>query len=161
MALIIEDGTQVNGSNSYATDAEFAAHAAIRGFVIPATEALRDELMIKSMDYLSGMEPNMKGERVSSTQSLSYPRTGVSIYGFIIESDTIPVRLKSAQIEAAFAAYSQDLLTNQIVSNVQSEAVDVISTSYFSVGDKTRIKLDRVMAFLTPLLYDTNKLLRV
>ena len=161
MALVIEDGTQVSGADSYATDAEFVAYAAARSLTIPATEVLRDPLMIKAMDYLANMEGEMQGLRVSSTQALSYPRTGVSLFGFIVESDTIPIELKNAQMEAAFAAYTQDLLTNGIVSNVASEAVDVISTSYFKGGNKSRVKLDRVMAQLKPLLKNSSKLLRV
>ena len=47
MALIIEDGTIVTGANSFTTDAEFVAYAALRGLVIPATEAERNPLQIQ------------------------------------------------------------------------------------------------------------------
>jgi ABC-type hemin transport system ATPase subunit len=161
MALVIEDGTQIENANSYATDAEFSAYAAARNFTIPALEADRDVLMIKAMDYLADMESEMKGVRVSSSQAVSYPRSDVLTYGFIVNSDAIPQSLKNAQMEAAIAAYTQELLSNAVVNNVQSEAVDVISTSYFDGGNDSRIKLDRVIAQLKHLLIDNNQLLRV
>ena len=52
MALIIEDGSIVEDANSFTTDAEFVAYADARGYTLPDTESVRDQLQIKAMDYL-------------------------------------------------------------------------------------------------------------
>ena len=160
MALIVEDGSNVSGSNTYNTDAELQAYALARGYTLPATETDRDILQIKAMDFINYNEPDMQGYRVTSDQSVSFPRTGVVVNSFLIESDQIPDTLKKAQNEAAIASQTVDLLTNESISNVQKEKVDVIEKSYFKGGNKTSITLDTVYNYLSPVLNDVNKLVR-
>ncbi len=160
MALIIEDGTNVAGANSFNTDVELVAYAAARSFELPVTESERDVLQIQAMDFITSNEDDMQGHRITSDQELSFPRSGVVVNGFAIASTEIPSTLKKAQNEASIAAYTQSLIVNESVSNVQSEKVDVLATSYFKNGSKTTVKLDRVYNYLSPILIATNKLTR-
>ena len=160
MPLIIEDGSNVAGANSFNTDAELAAYAALRGLELPTTESERDILQILAMDFITDNEDDMQGYRVTSDQGLSFPRRGVVIHGFLFEADQIPTTLKNAQNEASIAAHTQTLLTNESTNNVQSEKVDVIATSYFKGGSISKARLDRVWNYLNPVLNPTNKLMR-
>ena len=159
MAVIVEDGTVVVNANSYSTDAEFVAYAAARGLTIPSTSTERDILQVLATDYLN--DQNYKGYRADpSNQYLSFPRNGVYAYDRVIASDEIPKGLKYAQMEAAIAANSLTLLTNESKSNVQSEEMDVLKVSYFSGGSWTKTHLARVNNYLSEFLGDALELIR-
>ena len=159
MSVIVEDGSVVANANSYSTDAEFVAYAAARGLTIPGTESERDILQVLATDYLN--DQNYKGYRADpSNQYLSFPRNGVYAYDRVIASDEIPKELKYAQMEAAIAANSLTLLTNESKSNVQSEEMDVLKVSYFSGGSWTKTHLARVNNYLSEFLEDTLELIR-
>ena len=161
MALIIEDGTQVVGANSYVTDAEYVAYAALKGLTVGATDALREIELLRAMDYLQNLEQLWQGTRASSTQDLSFPRYNVLLYGYLLSSDKIPKELKDGQCEAAFYSNTADLLISGSESNVSSFSVDgAVSESYFKGGSMERVRLDSVKAMLRPLLQDTTKLVR-
>ena len=161
--LVIEDGTVVANANSYASDAEMKAHANLRDLTVPATQPERESLLIIAMDYLASQEAKMQGSRTDTTQLLSYPRTGVDIYGASLGYNSIPIQLKNAQIEAAIAANSQSLLVNTSSKNIASEKVDVLEVSYFSGGAWESVRLDTVDAQLKPLLKNggSNRLIRI
>ena len=158
--LIIENGNQIPSANSFVTDDEYKAYANLRGLSIAATQPDREADLIAAMDYLQSTECNMQGRRVSSTQSLLFPRVGVYMYGYPLASDEIPQELKSAQIEAAAYATSSELLTNSSNDNIKSEKVDVIAVEYFSGGSMTTVNLQRVNAHLSSLFAPTDTLVR-
>ena len=108
MALVIEDGTIVTGANSFTTDAEFTAYATARNLTLPATEAERDALQIKAVDYLFSKESDMKGSRINAVQGLMYPRSGVCAFGFNVAINAIPVSLKNAQMELGVQVNTSD-----------------------------------------------------
>ncbi|MCP4493127.1 MAG: hypothetical protein GY820_38385 [Gammaproteobacteria bacterium] len=162
MALIIEDGTEVTGANSYTTDAELVAYAAARGYTIPATEAERDILQIKSMDYLASLESSYKGVRVTDSQALSFPRTGVDLNGYLLASDEIPQDLKNAQMELAFQVSTDEVLINETIGNLASFNVQgVYSETYGSGGASSYSKTSKANAYLNNLLKVTNQVIRV
>ena len=157
--LTIEDGTIVADANSYTTDVEFVAYAAEHGLTIPAVEADRDVLQVLAKDYIDGLD--FKGYRAdASTQYLSFPRTGIYAYDRTIASDEIPKELKWSQMEAAIAAFTQSLIINETKSNVASEQMDVLSVSYFSGGAWSKVRLGRVMNYITPFLISVLELQR-
>jgi len=156
--LIIEDGTQVVGSNSYASDTEYKSYAALRGQTVSATQPEREANLIAAMDYLKATEGSTQGRRVSSTQSLPFPRVGVWLYGYSVTSTTIPSEIKTAQLEAALFAESEALLSNSTGDNVKRQKLDVMEVEYFGGGKKTN--LQRVNAYLAPLLMSSDSLVR-
>ena len=160
MALIIETGAIVANANSYTTDAELVAYAAARGVTIPVLEADRDILQIKAVDFINNNEQEMQGTRTSSEQELSFPRVGVCVHDFVIESNTIPPTLKKAQLEAAIVAYTQTLITSETLQNVSKEKVDALEVEYFSGGKRTRTNFSTVYNYLSPVLQDSQKLVR-
>ena len=165
MALIIEDGSIVTGANSFTTDAEFVAYAALRGLVIPALEADRNVLQILAVDYLAGKELNMKGARVNAIQDLMYPRKGVAVNNFAVLSTSIPIQLKYAQMELAAQANESELLKTGTVQNLASIEIDgVYAESYFSGGAWEYVRTERADVYLNPLLVNngsSNLMVRV
>lgn len=134
MALIVEDGSIVANANSYNSRADIIAYAAARGVVL-ADDDTTDVLAIKAMDYLALSDNDWKGEPVSPTQSLAWPRKGAIPTGSrtAFPDNAIPVQVKKAQCELAVIANSGVALiptTSAETAFVTREKVDVIETEY-------------------------------
>ena len=158
--LIVEDGSQVANSNSFVSDAEYKAYANLRGLTVAATQPDREAHLIAAMDYLKSIEGNVQGRRVSSTQSLMFPRLDVWLYGYTVNSDVIPQEIKNAQMEAAAFSTSNEILTNSTNDNVKSQQLDVMRVEYFSGGSMNKVNMQRVNAQLSALLQPSDKLVR-
>jgi hypothetical protein len=125
MAIIVEDGTGLTNSNSYASEAELLNYATARGIALTATEAV---LLVQAMDYLEGRD--FIGEKFSEAQSLQWPRYNAWVDNFLIGSDAIPQLLKDAQCEAAIAVDAGTGPLATIERAVKREKVDVIEVEY-------------------------------
>ncbi|GAG15239.1 unnamed protein product, partial [marine sediment metagenome] len=93
--------------NSYASYDELVAYGALRGTPADTIAEGGETLLIKAMDRLYGL--NWKGERVSTTQSLEWPRYGAYLDGQLLPSDEIPRELKYGQLALAIAAIDTGL----------------------------------------------------
>lgn len=107
MAIIVEDGTGLTNSVSYASYADMQAYATARGIDLSAAvQTAWEAALVKATDYIE--ENRFKGQRKSTTQALSFPRTdlydeeGTEITG-------VPVKLVQATIEYALRARTSDL----------------------------------------------------
>jgi hypothetical protein len=98
MTLIIEDGSQVVGANSYITTTELTTYATARGVTLTASAEV---LIISAMDYIESLA--YQGYKVSSTQALQWPRSYVYIDGYAFASDDIPQHLKDGLAQVAIA----------------------------------------------------------
>lgn len=165
MALIVEDGSIVANANTYVSDQDYQNYANQRGLTIGSDSVAREAQLIRAMDYIEKHRAQFKGRKVSSTQSLQWPRNGVYIDNDPFAGDAIPTELKNAQIEAAVAtANGVDLLPSQCKQNVSSESIGDLSVSYFYGGSWDDLQLDAVEAWLDPLLKNNgqcNRLVRV
>jgi hypothetical protein len=149
VALIVENGTEVAGANTYVTDAEFVAYAAARGKTIASTAVNREIQLIKSMDYIEGHRSKFKGTKNTQTQPLQWPRFDVVIDTYYLDSDQIPKELKEAQMEAAIFINSSEILKNGTTQNISREKLNTLEIAYFSGGsyevsrtDSVDVKLD-------------------
>lgn len=104
MTIIVEDGSQVASANSYCSASDLSSYAELRGITLTTDE---DALLIKAMDALEGRK--WKGERVTTTQALSWPRTGVYVDSILVEYNEIPRELIYAQLALAVAADTTEL----------------------------------------------------
>lgn len=100
MALTIENGTIVDGADSYVTRANFITYAANRGVIIDESEDT-DELLRKAFDYIDSLEPRLKGYRQNYSYANAYPRKSLIIDGYTWDSDEIPRQVLYAQYELA------------------------------------------------------------
>ena len=156
MAIIVEDGTEVSGANSYVSEVEFAAYCSLRN-VEPSNDAAL--LLIRAMDYLNTLEDSWQGSRVSATQPLAWPRQGVSLYGFPVASDAIPQSLKDGQCQLAIEADTQDLMPNlaaNATGAVIREKVDAIEIGYSEGQGNTQPVFTAASRILKPMMRNTG-----
>lgn len=104
MAIVVEDGNVIANANSYVSVDEFKAWAEPRGITLPADDADIEPWLIKAFDYIELLRDRYKGETTTSGQALAWPRDCVSYEGSVIADNSIPARLKQAQIQLAVYA---------------------------------------------------------
>lgn len=159
MALIVETGAIVPGADSYVSLSAARDLAVKMGWVLPVADADAEIALRNGANYVGLFEPEMKGSRVSSEQSLSYPRKDVTIFGFDLDETAIPGRLQIAQIAAAVeigAGLDPRASTDGRV--VASEQVTgAVAVSYFNNGNTgATVRITKAIDALKPLLSSNN-----
>lgn len=161
MAIIVEDGSIVADANSYVTVAELESFADLRGVTLPTLEADKEVLLINGTDYTENFFDRFQGDTVDQDQSLQFPRTGVTVNGFSVGSDSIPQTLKNAQMQAAIELISTSLTINT-GQNIKREKVDVIEVTYQDgVGALYQPTFPSIERYLNPLLLNSGNALLV
>lgn len=143
----------IAGTDTYATEAELAAYAEVRGITITGVPSV---LLIKAMDYLATLEDRWQGMRTYTAQPLAWPRTGVYVYGTELAYDAIPQSLLDAQCRLALDADAGvELLPNVPVGGRGSmieQTVDVITTKWSEGYNNAAPIFTAVNGMLKPLL---------
>lgn len=136
MALIIEDGTNVDNANSFATVAECRAYAAGRGLTLPTEDADVEILLVTAADYLNSLEANFQGHRYfySDGQPLCFPREDIYEFDRYIGGE-IPKSLKDAQSQLAFDADSNDLQAAGTGREVIEKKIGPLTTKWNPTGN--------------------------
>lgn len=133
MALIVEDGTIVAGAESYITVADATAYFAARGNAVwaaLASDTIREQLLRKGTDYMVARYGlRWKGERVNEDQALDWPRSCAYANGFLIDADSVPLKVRHACAELAVRASEADLQPD-VGAQVKQEVVGPISVTY-------------------------------
>lgn len=132
--LIIENGTGKADSNTYVSASELSTYADERGITISGTS---EDLLIKAMDYLEGLD--FKGRKNTRAQALQWPRWGVWVDGYPVDSNDIPTILKEAQMQLAVSIDGGYDPLEIIEPKVTKEKVDVIEIEYNWTGAKKDI----------------------
>lgn len=104
---MINADPHVPSFNSYASVADLRAFAAGRGYTVPADDGECGMLLMQAMDYLEGQQ--WRGQRSSTSQPLSWPRSGLRFDGIDLPNDAIPQRLVDAQCRLAIESQEIDL----------------------------------------------------
>ena len=156
MTIVVENGTNVPGANSYASEAALAAYASARGVSIAGNVA---EILIKAMDALEYR--NFIGSKANFDQPLQWPRLGVQIDGYTIASNTIPADLISSQIELALAIDGgTNPLANQPRETISEKIAGVIEVEY-STSARSTTYLAAAEAKLSRLVRHGVRIVRV
>lgn len=153
MSLIVETGVGLPDANSYASVASADAYYSQRGNADWAalTTAAKESALILATDYLEATYTEAwKGERVSGTQALSWPRYDVIVDGYELISNALPIKLVHACIELALRANSGPLIVDQD-QRVVREKVDVVEVEYAEFSDPTK-RYPAVSRLLSSLL---------
>lgn len=159
MALVVEDGTIVTGANSYVSDADYTTYANERGKTVGSSAAVREQELILAMDYLESFRSEFKGNKVTRDQPLQFPRYDVWIDTYQVDSNSIPIELKKAQMELGVLIQSGvEITPSQTNQNVQSESLGELSVSYFSGGTYKTVQMRSVEQFLDVLLEGNGKI---
>jgi|GEM_PF-320633 len=149
--FIVEDGSGLEGAESYVTVAEADAYHLKMGnatwpqpgesaddSVLPRKEAA----LRKSALFLDAYAlPKVTGEKKNPAQGLLFPRVGAVDYsGTPIDGDTVPVSYKNAQCEAALLVLSGVQLTTEAQAGplLKRKKTDVLEKEWFegSYGQK-------------------------
>ena len=152
MALVIEDGSLVTGANSYVTVATAQEYA--DGLEIDVS--ISEGHVRQAMLYLEALRSDYQGAKVSDSQTTQFPRYGVYIDTYAIDSDVIPQCLIDAQCQLAIdAANGTSLLPTGDRREVISEsyAKGIVAKTYSpGTGGSPKPRLTAADALIAPLL---------
>lgn len=132
MALVVEDGSGLPDAEAYCSAADADEFHATRGnaaWAARSTEAKEQALRRATDDMLQQYSGRWKGERISASQALDWPRDGVVIDGFELRSDEVPAAVVRACAELALRALS-GALTPDEGPGVKSKTVGPIEIVY-------------------------------
>lgn len=152
--IIVETGAGLTNSNSYVSEADLATYATDRGITITGTAAV---LIIQAMDYLESRQ--FLGTKSDIDQALQWPRFGVEVDSYYVDSDEIPTLLKQAEMEICIAIDGGvDPLANQ-GRETKREKVGDLEVEY-AVGARPDTYLTAAEAKLRKLLVNPYKVYR-
>lgn len=142
ITLVPETGTGLANANTFATDAEYQAYCNDHGYAASDDADTRAIALITAAEYLRNEDRYVyRGQRVSDTQRLPFPRSGVVVLygtGAVFPSNVVPGALKDAQCELAYRAQSTviqpDLDRGGAIASVS--AGGGVSVSYMSTALK-------------------------
>lgn len=159
MPLVIEDGSLVANANSFVSVAEVRAYANARTSPIPTNDPAGDAAIeaacIVAIDFLETFRGEYQGGKVDpASQSLQWPRSGVTIDGWQVPTNTIPKLLKDAQCQLAIdVAAGVDLMPSGDGREVIRKKIDVLETEYApGSGGAPQPILTKARALIEPLL---------
>lgn len=152
MALVIEDGSIVEGANSFVTENEFEAFA--EGYTVPSS--FDAEFAAKeAIRFIMSIEGQMMGQRAAPLlQDLPYPRKNVTLYGEAFPEDAIPKTLKLAQLQLMLdVARGVPLFPDDTAEQaIKRDKVGPIETEYFGADVATTGgQLVAAWGYLSPL----------
>lgn len=151
MTLIVEDGSQVPGANSYATVAQADARQTLFGDEVwPDLDASEKEAFLIRATLFMTMRYRLlwAGYRVSQTQSLDWPRYQVqfvdgpgeySPFDAFYPNNVVPVEIVNATIDAAVRISNGQDLTPDLSPPVIEETVGPITTKYAKGARQTTV----------------------
>ena len=154
MSLIVEDGSVVTGAESYISVADASNYHTVRGntaWAALTTDALREAALRKATDYMrQAYRSRWQGYKVNEDQALDWPRYGVEVEGYAVDSDIVPTEVKNACAELALRASAADL-NPDLTQGVAREKVGQIEVEYDKASPQfTRYKA--IDALLSPYL---------
>jgi hypothetical protein len=141
MAFVVETGSGVANANSYASVSAADSYVADRGIAgwTALSSTIKQQSLVNATDYLEATYRSAwKGNRVSETQSLSWPRFNVIVDGFNFPSNVVPTQVVNACIEMAIRASVGETLLADQGQRVRREKIDVIEVEYQDYSDPTQ-----------------------
>jgi hypothetical protein len=141
MAFVVETGAGLSNANSYASVSAADSYVADRGIAgwTALSTTIKQQSLVNATDYLEATYRSAwKGNRVSETQSLSWPRYNVVVDGFNFASNVVPLQVINACIEMAIRASAGETLLADQGQRVRREKIDVIEVEYQDYSDPTQ-----------------------
>ena len=141
MAFVVETGAGLSNANSYASVSAADSYVADRGIAgwTALSSTIKQQSLVNATDYLEATYRGAwKGNRVSETQSLSWPRYNVIVDGFNFPANVVPTLVINACIEMALRASLGETLLADQGQRVKREKIDVIEVEYQDYSDPTQ-----------------------
>jgi hypothetical protein len=152
--IIVETGAGLTNSNSYVSESDLATYASDRGITITGTAAV---LIIQAMDYLESRQ--FLGTKSDIDQALQWPRFGVEVDAYYVDSDEIPTLLKQAEMEICIAIDGGVNPLANLGRETKREKVGDLEVEY-AVGARPDTYLTAAEAKLRKLLVNPYKVYR-
>ena len=133
-SLVVEDGSIVAGANTYGTLDGLQQYAVNQG--VDLTSMTSDTLtvfMFKAIQYLNSFENQYIGQRLSHTQSLSWPRKIWNKFS-TVDIASIPTTLVLAQYQLVLEQVAGNELMPTITDagNLKKSIIGPITKEYFA-----------------------------
>lgn len=157
--LIVETGQIIPGADSYVSLDDARVLAEKYGLILPVDDTEAEAALRNGAGYIGLQEPFMCGSRVSPLQELSFPRQGVSLYGYPVPSDSIPAQVIRAQVIAAVEyGKGTDVRASSDGRATSLERVEgAVTVQYFNNGETgATTTITAAMDALRPLLCGLN-----
>jgi len=131
VALIVENGTGMATAESYISVADADARATAFGNTAwTGSDALKEAALRRATRYMVQTYRNRwKGIRLIRDQALDWPRYGVEVDGYSIESDVVPPEIAGACADLAARALTEDL-SPDLERGIVREKVGPLETEY-------------------------------
>jgi len=160
MTLIVEDGSQVAGANSYASLSVVDAYHAARGKTEWAgDDVAKEAAILRAMDWLEALPflgvptkgAGMVG--ISGYQALQWPRAGFAWATHVVPPGIIKALSEAALVELAKPGVLAPTLERG--GMVKQETVDVLTTVYMD-GAPLSTTRQQIMQHLRGLIGSSN-----
>lgn len=157
MALVVENGSLVEGADSYVSLSDAQQYATDRGLDTVLSEAL----LLRAVDYVNAFRKVFKGFKLTDPENdMQWPRREVVIDGYILASTVIPQCVVRAQIQTAIEiAEGFDPLETVSSQVLTKEKIDVLEFEYDTdketSGGTEGFVFRKVRALLRPVIQDT------
>ncbi len=161
MSLIVENGSNVSGANSYNSVNELKVYAKFRNVDFGSFDNTTiSGWAIDAMDWIESYRDQFKGVKTYEDQSLQWPRMAnprsgfqfITIDGINVPSDGLPKELKNLQCQLVIERSKGTVLfpTGAPDSRIKLQKVGPITTEYQLDG--TNPSMPAVDALLSVLL---------
>ena len=160
MSLIIEDGSIVLNANSYITVAEYEAWIDDRDLVHTGHNQVEtiEKHIRRATDYFESL--NLRGVKSTQNQSLQFPRYGLWIDNYAVDSNEIPPVLKKALYEITYADERGYGLLNTIARKTKREKVGDLEIEYTD-NSSSYITAPSVTAYVYKLIMPKNQIIKI
>jgi hypothetical protein len=159
-ALIVENGTIVPNADSFVSQAEYAAYAALISANIDGAESQKVALR-KAAIYIGTFEGRLKGQLVSRNQPLAYPRQNLVLEGFEWADNEIPRQVKLCQMQLAIDIQAGIDIYNPPQSDsvaVKKERVEGAVSVEYAVKDAQKLSRNSTSTALMASLLEYSGL---
>lgn len=131
MALVVEDGTGKADAESYISVADANARATAFGTTAwTGTDAAKEAALRRATAHMEqSYRERWKGTRLLRAQALSWPRYGVEVDGYTVDSNIVPADVANACADLAVRALTETLNAD-LERGVVREKVGPIETEY-------------------------------
>lgn len=159
--LVVEDGSLVDGADSYISLADARTYATKRGISVAADDTAADIQLRKAFDYLEAIGADYKGTKSDPAQLTQWPRKDVWVDDAELSYAVIPTVLKYAQVQLAAAIQGGINLTPTSDGSafIVREKIGPIDTEFSEAINTSGVPIVRIAdSLLAPLLRRTGLL---
>lgn len=157
MSLIVEDGSVVEGANTFLSLSDARSLANDYGLTISDSDPDASIQLRQAYLALINHEQQLQGQRVSADQTGIYPRSGVEKNCFELASNVIPLEVKLAQIFQVDAINSGAYETNNTDSGDKLASFEVVGAYKESYQDDSNTRLNTTVQGVYNSLYPLTK----